>query len=230
MIDPWGRLLVIDDDELFVSSLVKRFCPLVVNLEVVSARPPAFSSETIADVVIFNTHLAATEIVNLVRDIRKCDASAILIARATFPRGVEAVLLFEAGVDDYVAASDDLTLIEARILRAITRRRECESSGLEPRTTGVHELDPDANLPEELALTRLEERLWRTLRRARGELVTIRSLAEVVWKRSDVDPKLVYEHISKLRARLADRGWVIENCRSVGYRLVAAETRQKRRA
>lgn len=221
MTELWGRLVVIDDDRQFVRALSKRVGPLVGTLLTCSSASGPFELPPTheADVALFSTRLLGEAAVDLVRQVRASDHRAVLIARAWAPDGVDAVLLFDAGADDYVGAGDDLTVIEARIRRALYRRRCCERCTQRVPVSEVRELDPGMDLPEQVGMTRVEERIWNILRRAEGELVPLSALGHGLWRRSSFEPKVLYEHVSKLRRRLSGTGWVILNSRGEGYRL-----------
>lgn len=76
-------------------------------------------------------------------------------------------------------------------------------------------------------LTPTEQRLFRMLTLAGGELVSLNSLLRAGWgsemEMDETTPHLIHVNIQRLRKKLAASDWRIENHVGVGYRLVRVE-------
>lgn len=228
MNDHVGRLLIVDDDSLFVSTLAARFRAAGVNVvsETCSTPGIAWASTWNFDVALLSDSLLGTRgTLDAIHKIRSLDRCSTIIVRTSDEHGVTVVLALEFGADDYVTRREEATLVEARIRRALRRNYECtQCKQLQQQVSEIRQLDPEANLPELLQLTRTEERLWVALRAGKGEMVSSEVLAKAVWKRIDVEARLLYEHISNLRRKLNTRGFDISNARGEGYRLFRSAT------
>jgi two-component system OmpR family response regulator len=129
------------------------------------------------------------------------------------------VLGLEAGADDYMVKPFEVDEFVARV-RALLRR----ASGFTALRCGDLELDRVARQAKlggaELTLTNREYRLLLHLLHRADRIATRSDLLAHVWDMHfDPGSNLVEVHISRLRDKFADRSWMIETVRGVGYRL-----------
>lgn len=218
--DGRGKLLVIEDDVAFVDAVACRFQPREVRLDVHTGSSFVVSEQIgiwDADVALVGLSVEGLDALDFFRRVRVHDYRTILFACSPCVGGVEAVLAYEAGADDYFAKTTDLTLIEAKLKSALRRARQTPLSS-SPRLPPVETPPPQlSSLLQDGVLTRFEERLLRTLYRAEGKVVSNTLLRQELWRTKDVDPKLLYEHISTLRSKLKSTGWNVVNSRGKGY-------------
>jgi two-component system, OmpR family, response regulator RegX3 len=173
------------------------------------------------DVILLDLGLPDVDGFDLCRDLRdRCDAPIIVVTA----RGeeVDRVVGLELGADDYVVKPFGLRELVARV-RAVSRRA---SRGERPRaaTTGL-EVDRRTRTVvldgRTLALTPKEFDLLALLAADPGAVCTRERILGEVWDPHWWGPtKTLDVHISSLRRKLGDAGWV-ETIRGVGYRLRA---------
>ncbi len=220
-----NSILVLDTDEHFATAITRRMTAhgIEVHRRTNPRDATELTTESGVDAALVSLSLfgeAAFETLRLVRN--SCPRCAVF-ACSEGASGVEAVLCLQAGADDYYSKSDDLTLLEAKVLRALRRQSEFSTTpqaDAAPRASGVHRLPPMCRpIIEESLLTRFEERLLNALCCTPGQSVKASTLVAEIWKRVEVDPKLLYEHVSRLRAKLEPIGWTIVNTRGEGYRV-----------
>ena len=216
------HVVVVDDDERVVE-LVSRYLeeqgettlgchdgPGALN----AARDPD------VDVVVLDRMLPGMDGVEVCRRLRLegNDVPVLMLtARGTVP---ERVAGLEAGADDYLVKPFALEELRAR-LRAICRRREEPDATL---TVGDVVLDPIEHrvfvAGEEVAFTRREFAMLRTLLENAGRMVSRARLYDEVWEDEvDINSNSIDVHMSRLRTRLAPSRVRITTLRGSGYRL-----------
>lgn len=199
-------LLIVDDCPPFVDQLLVRMttvhCDVVARFEHYQRSP-------------YNAALVALDCSNIdgisvVRSLRSHqDHWCSILAYSAKDFGLDSVLAYEAGADDCFARGAEMTVIEAKVRRALARSTRPEQrNGLDEMLGSV-----------ERELTRFEHRLLQLLASNREGVVSKEKIAREMWGRQHADPKLIYEHVSTLRAKLAHVGWTLINVRGRGYRL-----------
>jgi two-component system, OmpR family, response regulator len=132
----------------------------------------------------------------------------------------------DSGADDYMIKPYDLAELKARI-RAVRRRDALHL----PASIEVGSLTVDLHRyrarvgDRDLALSRTEFDVLRTLALHQGETVSRATLLDEVWEGSShVDPNIVDQYVSYLRRKLdgSDAGARIVTARGVGFQLIAA--------
>lgn len=216
-----GMLLLVTADREFVRKLEDHLRSCEIDCHVASASADAIERVTSPrlDAVLFDLDSAADPFL-LLRSFRTTVGARVLLACSRKEAGVDVILAYESGADDYFAKSTELVIVEAKIRRAIKRRQVhalglpiagSANQGSMAKQTLFGVVEPE--------LTRLEHRLLRLFVIESGQLVLRATILEQLWGRASADPKLLYEHISTLRTKLQARGWTITNVRGKGYRL-----------
>jgi len=218
------RVAFLEEDRGFASTLGDRLKSTVESIWFLSCERELLEiPEPRVDVLLIGVASHPRNVEALVRRVRSFDPYVWIVVRSSSPRGVESVVVLEAGADDYICAFDDVTLVEARIRVALRRRIACATCGDSRPVTHCEEQNLVTSLPDRVGMTRIEERLWNALVRARGGVVPTTALMKSGWGHSKIEHKLLYEHISKLRSRVHNSGWTIQNLRGTGYQLLSFE-------
>ncbi|MEO5339511.1 MAG: response regulator transcription factor [Magnetococcus sp. MYC-9] len=139
--------------------------------------------------------------------------------------GIDRVIGFELGADDYVVKPFNVRELLLRI-RAILRRSGQESTATSATERVVGELRLDNKRHqvwvggEEVALTPLEFRLLSLLLSRQGRVQSREVLLADVWDSgSSIQSRTVDVHIKRLREKLGTAGEMLETIRGVGYRI-----------
>jgi DNA-binding response OmpR family regulator len=153
------------------------------------------------------------------RDIRKAGLTTPILMLTARGELRERVLGLDSGADDYLVKPFEIDELLARV-RALVRR----SAGLARFVLGDLEIDRigrrtllagvpvDLTVKEFALLLHLAHRADRTV--TRSEL-----MAQVWDLKFDPGTNLLEVHVSRLRAKLGDHGWMIETVRGLGYRM-----------
>ena len=218
------RLLVVEDDDGIAA-------PLVTGLrrEGFEVQRAATGAEALAapepDLVLLDLRLPDMDGYDVARGMRARSRVPIIMVTA---RGeeVDRVVGLELGADDYVVKPFGLRELIARINAVMRRVTEPPVSAAEPEPLvevgGLaidrrrHEVTLDgAPVP----LTPKEFALLALLAGDPGAALDRRRILEEVWGTRWYGPsKTIDVHISSLRRKLGDPGW-IETVRGVGFRL-----------
>ncbi len=220
MTDLW----LLERDEKFVDELKVRLAAEIGNVRVfatdIELRDAAQDCEL--GVVVVNTEVDTFDSGALFKDLRTIDPCAFVFAIGDRALGAKAVFSIESGADDSFSKNSDMALIEAKIRRALRRRKrcwDCNVSLAASRDAGHRVPTPASIVIDTRMLTRTEERIFALLCRNVGCTISTNAIVRDVWGHSDIDRKLLYEHISGLRAKLNEIGWTISSKRGVGYEL-----------
>ena len=219
------RLLVVEDDDGIAQ-------PLVAGL-----RREGFEVERVAN---GTDALAAAEPDLVLLDLRLPDMDGYAVARGMRERSrvpiimvtakgeeIDRVIGLELGADDYVVKPFGMRELVARI-NAVMRRVSENGPPPEPDPVLVvgglevdrrqHQVRVDG---QEIALTPKEFALLELLATDPGAAIDRRRILEDVWGTRWYGPsKTIDVHISSLRRKLGDPGW-IETVRGMGFRLRA---------
>jgi DNA-binding response OmpR family regulator len=214
----YGTLLLVSTDQEYLRRVDSHLHLCDIECRVFSTVTDNLQDMPLAnvDAVLFDIDDTA-EPLRLIRSFRAAIADRVLLTCARKEVGVEVVLAYEGGADDFFGKSTDLMIVEAKVRRAF-RRRQCQSPANTSSAPPAERAEAAVMQLVESELTRIEYRLLKTLADSTGGLVTSRTILERIWGRG-ADPKLLYEHISTLRSKLLTAGWTIANVRGAGYRL-----------
>jgi DNA-binding response OmpR family regulator len=221
------RLLVVEDDDGIAAPLVAGLRREGFDVErVATGRDALVAPEP--DLVLLDLRLPDMDGYDVARELRARSRVPIIMVTA---RGeeIDRVVGLELGADDYVVKPFGLRELIARI-NAVTRRASeprwnAGPDADAPATVGALTIDrrrhavtlsgaPVALTPKEFALLAL-------LAADPGAAVDRRRIMEEVWGSRWYGPaKTIDVHISSLRRKLGDPGW-IETVRGVGFRLRA---------
>ena len=216
------RLLVVEDDDGIAA-------PLVTGLrrEGFEVQRAATGAEALAapepDLVLLDLRLPDMDGYDVARGMRARSRVPIIMVTA---RGeeVDRVVGLELGADDYVVKPFGLRELIARINAVMRRVSEAPAAEPEPVVEGGglaidrrrHEVTRDG---APVALTPKEFALLELLAGDPGAALDRRRILEEVWGTRWYGPsKTIDVHISSLRRKLGDPGW-IETVRGVGFRL-----------
>ncbi|MBI5516730.1 MAG: response regulator transcription factor [Deltaproteobacteria bacterium] len=165
--------------------------------------------------------LAGTDVCRALRAAPATRAVPIIVVSARADE-IDRVVLFELGVDDYVAKPFSTRELVLRVL-ALLRRTSVPPPAPSALRLGLLELDPSGHRARVegrlVALTLIEFRLLHALTSAEGEVRTREQLAADVWQgRMPAGSRTIDTHIKGLRQKLGPAGVYIRTLRGVGYR------------
>ena len=214
------RLLVVEDDDGIAEPLVEGLTREGFEVQRVANGADALAAP-LPDLVLLDLRLPDMDGYSVARELRARSRVPIIMVTA---RGeeVDRVVGLELGADDYVVKPFGLRELVARInavMRRITERPEPQ----EPVAAGGLVVDRRAHRVHldgaELDLTPKEFGLLALLAEDPGAAVDRRRILEQVWGSRWYGPtKTIDVHVSSLRRKLGDPGW-IETVRGVGFRL-----------
>jgi DNA-binding response OmpR family regulator len=225
------RVLVVEDEPEVAGSLSRGLAEAGMSVDIALSGEEAV--ETIRtslpyDVAVLDVMLGgALDGVDLCRYLRT-QASPTAILMLTARDDVRDRLAgFDAGADDYLAKPFHFEEVLARV-RALSRRQH----GPQVRVLQAGNLSMDAAARQVmvggdlLPTTRREYELLELFIRNPAQVLSKEQIHDAVWGDGQtVDSGLVEVYAGKVRRKLQTAGAdvVIETCRGVGYRLVAAE-------
>jgi DNA-binding response OmpR family regulator len=214
------RLLVVEDDDGIAEPLVAGLRREGFDVDRVATGADALAAPE-PDLVLLDLRLPDTDGYAVAREMRARSRVPIIMVTAKGEE-VDRVIGLELGADDYVVKPFGLRELVARI-HAVMRR-----AGGAPDPDPVTRVGPLAvdrrrravTLDgRELPLTPKEYGVLVALAADPGAVVERRTLLEDVWGTRWYGPtKTIDVHVSALRRKLGDPGW-IETVRGVGFRL-----------
>ncbi len=181
------------------------------------------------DLVVLDLMLPDMSGTELCRRIRNDETTRHIPVLMLTARGeeIDRITGFEAGADDYVVKPFSVRELKLRI-RAVLRRSDSASEevldeevdfGALRVDIAAHGLSVDG---EQVELTALEFRLFKTLFLRRGRTQSRDVLLRDVWDiKAHVMTRTVDTHVKRLRKKLGRFSHYIETVRGVGYRFVA---------
>ena len=187
------------------------------------------SQEFHPDLVILDLMLPGMDGWEVFRRLRKERETAHMPVIMLTARGEEAdrVLGLELGADDYITKPFSLREVIARI-KTVLRRKDSEKDRGRPEVVQSGQLRIDRGRFEVTVrgkvtpLTTREFELLYTLATNRGRVLSRDRLLDLVWGQEEfVEPRTVDVHITRLRAKLAERSGseqYVDTVRGVGYR------------
>jgi two-component system response regulator RegX3 len=218
------RLLVVEDDDGIAAPLVSGLRREGFEVERVATGAGALAADE-PDLVLLDLRLPDMDGYAVAREMRARSRVPIIMVTA---RGeeVDRVVGLEIGADDYVVKPFGLRELIARI-NAVMRRVAAPASSEPGPVAEVGPLVIDRRRHEvtldgvPLALTPKEFDLLALLATDPGAALDRRRILEEVWGTRWYGPsKTIDVHVSSLRRKLGDPGW-IETVRGVGFRLRA---------
>jgi two-component system response regulator RegX3 len=222
---PAMRLLVVEDDDGIAVPLVAGLRREGFEVERVATGGEALAASE-PDLVLLDLRLPDIDGFAVARELRSRSRVPIIMVTA---RGeeVDRVVGLELGADDYMVKPFGLRELIARI-HAVMRRVSEPAPGAAPEpdpVVAVGQLTIDrrrhevALAGEPVALTPKEFALLDLLASDPGAALDRRRILEEVWGSRWYGPsKTIDVHVSSLRRKLGDPGW-IETVRGVGFRL-----------
>jgi DNA-binding response OmpR family regulator len=214
------RLLVVEDDDGIAEPLVEGLTREGFEVQRVANGADALAAP-LPDLVLLDLRLPDMDGYAVARELRARSRVPIIMVTA---RGeeVDRVVGLELGADDYVVKPFGLRELVARI-NAVMRRIAERPEPPAPAAAGGLVVDRRAHRVHldgaELDLTPKEFGLLALLAEDPGAAVNRRRILEEVWGGRWFGPsKTIDVHVSSLRRKLGDAGW-IETVRGVGFRL-----------
>lgn len=215
------RVLLLEDDQRLASFLSRAFEEegFVVDHCARGVDAIEHARAGLYDLVVLDWLVPDVDGLAVCRDIRQSGARVPVLMLTARGEVRERVLGLEAGADDYMVKPFEVDELLARV-RALLRR----TSGFAALRCGDLEVDRVAHQARAagmpLLLTNREYALLLHLIHKADRIVRRSELLAQVWG-LDFDPgtNLVDVHVSRVREKLAERSWMIETVRGVGYRL-----------
>jgi DNA-binding response OmpR family regulator len=174
-----------------------------------------------ADLVVLDLHLPGIDGIEACRRLRTFSDAYVIILTAldTVP---DRLIGLSAGADDYMAKPYSPHELVARI-RAMQRRPRASASSAPTREFGALKIDPGTHevtvAGEAVELSRTEYDLLAALAAEPRKTLSRRQLLEQVWGEDWFgDDHVIDVHISNLRHKLGDPGYVV-TVRGYGYRI-----------
>ncbi|MDH3227579.1 MAG: response regulator transcription factor [Thermoleophilia bacterium] len=218
------RLLVVEDDDAIASPLVTGLRREGFEVDRVANGTDALAADE-PDLVLLDLRLPGLDGYAVAREMRARSRVPIIMVTA---KGEETdrVIGLELGADDYIVKPFSMRELVARINAVMRRVAEMSSAEPEPDpvlVVGALEVDRRQHQVridgEEVALTPKEFALLELLATDPGAAIDRRRILEQVWGTRWYGPsKTIDVHISSLRRKLGDPGW-IETVRGLGFRL-----------
>ena len=218
------RLLVVEDDDGIAVPLVAGLRREGFDVERVATGADALAAGE-PDLVLLDLRLPDIDGYAVARQMRARSRVPIIMVTAKGEE-VDRVVGLELGADDYVVKPFGLRELIARIHAVMRRVSEpaAPDPGADPVVT-VGSLAIDRRRHEAtldgapVALTPKEFALLSLLASDAGAAIDRRRILEEVWGTRWYGPtKTIDVHVSSLRRKLGDPGW-IETVRGVGFRL-----------
>ena len=218
--DPLMRLLVVEDDDGIAEPLVAGLRREGFEVERAETGRAALAAPE-PDLVLLDLRLPDIDGYTVAREMRARSRVPIIMVTAKGEE-VDRVIGLELGADDYVVKPFGLRELIARI-NAVMRRVDGTPEPEPVITVGGLAIDRrrrDVHLDgQDVALTPKEFALLVVLAADPGAAVERRAILEEVWGTRWYGPsKTIDVHVSSLRRKLGDPGW-IETVRGVGFRL-----------
>ncbi|WP_217913612.1 response regulator transcription factor [Miltoncostaea marina] len=219
------RLLVVEDDDGIAAPLVSGLRREGFEVERVATGADALAAAE-PDLVLLDLRLPDTDGYAVARELRARSGVPIIMVTAKGEE-VDRVIGLELGADDYVVKPFGLRELVARIHAVMRRVAEPGRGVAADAVVTVGPLTVDRRRHEAalagaaLPLTPKEFALLALLASDPGAAVDRRRILEEVWGTRWYGPtKTIDVHVSSLRRKLGDPGW-IETVRGVGFRLRA---------
>ncbi len=214
------HILVVEDDPSIADPLRAGLRRQGFDVTWVASGQAALDADT-PDVVLLDLGLPDMDGYEVCRRLRGGSDVPIIVVTARSEE-FDRVVGLELGADDYVVKPFGFRELVARI-RAVMRRVQPEVEEEPIQRSGELELDRRTRRVrlsgQEIALTQKEFDLLAVLMEDPGAVVSRRRIVERVWGTHWYGPSRTLDvHISSLRRKLGDMGW-IETVRSVGFRL-----------
>jgi DNA-binding response OmpR family regulator len=222
------RILVVDDEPELTALLARGLAAdghvVVQAHDGIAAMGEATRAPF--EVAVVDVMLPGMSGFELSRRRKEADPSMAVIVLTARREVDDRVRGLDSGADDYMVKPFDLAELAARI-RAVRRRDALQA----PARVDIGSLTVDLQRhrarvgDRDLALSRTEFDVLRTLAMHRDATVTRAVLLDEVWEGSaHVDPNIVDQYVSYLRRKLdgVDAGARIVTTRGVGFRLIAA--------
>jgi DNA-binding response OmpR family regulator len=179
------------------------------------------------DVLILDLNLPDGEGIDLLQSLREKGVSTPVLILTTRSSISDKVAGFQAGTDDYLAKPFHPKELLCRIEALLRRPQQVVGKTLVARDISLNTLTREVTKGDkEIRLTAKEFGLLEFLLRHPGEVFSLETLLERVWKTdSEVTTETVLAAILRLRKKIdsADKDSMIKNIFGLGYKLVDKE-------
>jgi DNA-binding response OmpR family regulator len=215
------KVLILEDDHKLARFLGRVLAEEGLSADLCSRGIDAMTQAEagVYDLVVLDWMVPDTDGLSVCREIRRAGGTAPVLMLTARGETRERVMGLEAGADDYMVKPFEVEEFVARV-RALLRR----TAGFAALHCGDLEVDRvarEATLAGVvLSLTNREYAVLMHLLHRAERVVKRSDLLSQVWGwRFDPGSNLVEVHVSRLRDKFAERAWMIETVRGVGYRL-----------
>lgn len=222
---PKGRVLIVEDEPAIAESLSYALSRAGYTTTVAYTLARALPRVPSEDLVLLDLMLPDGSGSQLVEHIRAGGLETAIVVLSSRDSEADRILALDSGADDYVTKPFSPREVVARI-GAVLRRRGPPQPGAHPDALYLDETARVARRGGlELALTRVEFDLLRTLWAQPAAVHSRAALIERVWGPGfAITDRTVDSHVKSLRRKLSEAGasaQVIETVRGVGFRLRA---------
>jgi two-component system phosphate regulon response regulator PhoB len=220
-------VLIIEDEkdlaELVAFNLEKEGFRTVIALDGPTGLDAARKSPP--DLILLDLMLPGIMGTELCKSLRKQEKTATVPIIMLTARGeeIDRVVGFEVGADDYIVKPFSSRELLLRI-KAVLRRSLPDKAEGRTLTIGPVSIDTDRHLVsiagEEIVLTSTEFKLLLNLAERLGRVQSRDILLKNVWGYNYVgDTRTVDTHITRLRTKLGEAGYMIKTIRGFGYKM-----------
>jgi two-component system alkaline phosphatase synthesis response regulator PhoP len=182
------------------------------------------------DLLVLDLMLPGRNGLEILREVRGETATRDLPVIVLTARSAEMdkLLGFEHGADDYLTKPFSPRELVARVQALLRRAQPSRSeAGFSAGELAINTLSREATYRgRKLSLTPREFELLAFLARHPGRVLSREELLRKVWGYDYVgETRTVDVHVRRLRAKLADKGKLIQTVTGAGYKFVAGDTR-----
>ncbi|MCG6902384.1 MAG: response regulator transcription factor [Rhodobacter sp.] len=217
------RIVVVEDNESVAKGIAYRLNDVGHSVDLIDDGDVAdlHLRDDGSDIVILDINLPGMDGLSILSNMRARGDQRPVILLTAKSELEDRVRGLDAGADDYLVKPFEMDELEARI-RALSRRKPRQLR--DALSLGALSLDLGARqvFVEGVALDipRREVSVLEALLSANGRVVSRSELLDHIYGiGSDIEPRAIEAHVSRLRKRLGAYGYAIRVHRGVGYSL-----------
>ena len=221
------KILIADDEQLMRQLVIDFLKP--EGYEIVEAGDGKEALEKYRsehpDLILLDVMMPGYDGWTVCREIRRESTVPIMMLTAKGEE-IDQLFAYDLGVDEYITKPFSPKILVAKI-KALLRRVQAEEEQPQAAAEGVS-IDRDARQVvidgKNVDLSPTEYKLLNYLMTNAGKALSRRQILNKVWNYEYYgDLRTVDTHISRLRIKLGDKGYVIKTVRGYGYRYEASK-------